>query len=146
MYVPKSPDGVNENKSAEALRIEAVRLCVYGPIIYYAMALIKGTALSSHMCSKSTSLGVNEDQKILLDADLMSLAAPYEVFVRSQKNIILENKGSPSSKDDLEACSTFLQKFTKESLGRKIYRTKDARAMWEDIAQGNISKFKEERE
>lgn len=79
----------------------------------------------------------DDELSILLDADLASLSVDWDDFVRNQDSIILENNGSIP--DDRYENAKFLAKLL--SCREFIYRTSKGRALWEEKARANISKY-----
>lgn len=136
VYIPGS--GVNEAASARAMRNyfhrNEPRCIVDESIVWSAETLIRHTTIDDHLTVKQ-----NTTLSVLLDADLSSLAAPYDRFCVNQRNIIMENNGDPDSNESKMASANFLEHLA----GSRVYlfRTKTGRKMWEKKAQENISKW-----
>ncbi len=135
VYVPGAGSDANERCSAAALGMTADHGNYEGDIsaIDEAKKLIIGTAVENHL----SPVFIGGDQGILLDADLGSLADPYDLFLEHQTSIILEQGGNPETDGQLSA--DFLSKF----LTRRdfIYHTGYGRETWEDAARANINRY-----
>jgi len=81
-----------------------------------------------------------EDLNALLDADLSSFAADWEVFTKNQLKILAENGIVDPQPEDLDKSARFLSMFVNQKR-KRIYRTKAAQALWEDKATENIFKW-----
>lgn len=135
VYVPGAGTDANERCSAAAL-VQSGR--IYKDIgsqnvIQLAAQMIRYTKIDNHLHEGR----LTGDIAILLDADLGSLAAPYELFLYTQENIILENGGTMEENKDQSAA--FLKQFLK--CREFIYHTDYARLNWEQAARSNIERY-----
>lgn len=139
VYTPGSRDGLNEEASAAALDYEWKRLGIDAAAntLNNTKRLIEGTKVSIH--TRDNSDFIPEELGILLDADLGSLAAPYEEFVKNQANIFAENSGDPTNAGHVIRQKDFLEKFL--TVRPFIYHTRKAQDMWEMQARANIKLF-----
>lgn len=148
VYIPGAGSDANERCSAAALKAEFksyeqqgfVRKdfdfqTEFGPVC----ELIIGTCLANHMASEEVSESFSAELKLLLDADLHSLAAEYEDFELYQKSIIRENYASPSDAASMTMSRDFLKKLS--TVRPFIYHTPEARTLWEAKAQENIERY-----
>lgn len=153
VYIPQAGGDVNEKASSAALMMSAnihlknkkqfksqSLLDAYNKL-QKTKALIDNTSIAIHLTESKihSTPGVLENLPYLLDADLSGLASDWETFQKNQHNIILENYGDPSNRDDVVACGTFLNKMigTREF----IYHTDTGRTKWENRAKQNIARF-----
>jgi len=135
VYVPGAGSDANERCSAAAL-VNASKLFAEPELtdtIAQAAFLIQSTSVETHLTYQS----LTGDLAILLDADLVALADPYDQFVQTQKRIIVENGGT--FENDKAKSAAFLQQF----LTRRyfIYHTDYARGNWEVQARANITRY-----
>lgn len=140
VYIPGAGGCVNEAASAAALdhtyRQHERRSPQRDAIVQCAMDLIKHTTITHHLALRRPR---DEDQRFLMDADLSSLADPYPEFLRTQRQIIRENKGDPDDRIALVATSDFLNRLVNARI--YIYHTARARKLWEIQARSNIAQF-----
>lgn len=150
VYIPRAKNDANEYASSAVLNYEFEKLRKAGvsdledeEMVGAACGMIERTRLSVHLmhiefwdCQPG---GKNESSAILLDADLSSLAAPYEVFVQNQRNIILENFADVNKASHV-ASANFLSGLA--MVRRKIFHTPIARSAFEDLAQANIERYR----
>ena len=151
VYVPGAGSDANERCSAAALKAEFKNYERQGFIkvgldfdkeFGRVCELIIGTNVQNHLAHEMFSEDFGQDLKILLDADLYSLASDYETFVDNQRNIILENYGDPLDKNSIQMSSNFLKMFL--TTRPFIYHTLEARTIWEAKARENIMKYTDE--
>lgn len=137
IYIPRGR--VNEMASSNALTYEWVKNGIkdHIPILHAANKLIECTTVDNHL--RTTALDPVSDLALLLDADLAALAAPYDVFVNNQANIIMENGGDPDKKESRVLCGNFLEAFL--TCRPFIYHTDHFREMFEPHAKENINKY-----
>lgn len=143
VYVPGALNDANEFASAAALaassreyRDEPTR-----NIIKNAMDLIECTTIKWHLSYDVLVPDVVESEwrAMLLDADISSLAAPFEKFLWNQRHILTEN-GLDWTKENVGKSSDFLLRFT--TCREFIYHTDYARGKWERDAFANIMRYK----
>ena len=135
VYVPGAGSDANELCSRAALEIDWKAIDA-GPsiVMVTSQLLIRNTCIAVHLMNRR-AVG---DLAVLLDADLHSLAAPWEVFVKNQHNIIRENGGELTNENFVK-CGEFLRRFLS---GRDhIYHTDAGRDKWEAAACENIFKW-----
>ena len=140
VYVPGAGGDANEQCSAAALKVEYLKIRnTFGDeikeadaVIASAQDLIRKTSVEWHL--HKGRVGAFCNIGMLLDADLSSLALPYEEFLVNQKNIIIENGGT--FKKNQPQSAMFLRKFLE--CKEFIYHTDKARALWEEKARTNI--------
>ena len=137
IYIPRGK--ANEQASSDALTYEWIKngITEYIPILHAANKLIESTTVDNHL--RKDALDPKSDLALLLDADLSSLGAPYDVFVNNQSNIILENGGDPNKMESRVLCGNFLQAFL--TCRPFIYHTDHFRDMFESHANENITKY-----
>jgi len=137
VYIPRGH--VNEQASSDALTYEWIenKIAENIPVLHAANKLIEGTVVANHL--RTTALDADSDMALLLDADLASLGAPYDVFVGNQANIILENGGDPDKKESRILCGNFLNAFL--TCRPYIYHTAAFREKYESAAKDNIRKY-----
>ena len=137
VYIPGSSH--NERASADALLDSYMIYKAFIPeledIIRWSCVMIESTRVFNHLIGRREFGGMG----ILLDADLASLADPYEQFLENQRNILRENHIDPTH---LTKSAQFLVKFL--SCREKIYHTDKARELFEDKARKNIAMLAEE--
>lgn len=135
VYVPGAGSDANELCSSAALEIDWKAIDA-GPdtILVKAQVLIRNSCVAVHLMHERAA----GDLAVLLDADLRSLAAPWEMFALNQCNIIRENGGELTEENFIK-CGKFLHQFL--SCRDHIYHTDVARDEWEDLARENISKW-----
>lgn len=136
VYFPGVGTNANEMCSARAFEIEFDRYVTdpaYNQIKRDTRLLIKRTTIDDHLSCNA----IQGDEAYLLDADLGSLAAPWDEFINTQGNIILENSGQIPR--DYKKGAEFLKMF----LWKRdfIYHTAEARELWEYNARLNITKY-----
>ena len=109
------------------------------PFVESAKSLIIQTSISHHLMSENLKLENDQVRKLacLLDADLGSLALPFEIFVNKQKHIVEENFGQ--FERDKSKSAAFLSQFL--SVRPTIYHTEEAIGKWESAARNNIEKY-----
>jgi predicted metal-dependent HD superfamily phosphohydrolase len=138
VYIPGAANGVNEAASAEMLNYvlratdnnhEFMRLS--------AAELIRSTDIATHM--QILPVNATSSLAILLDADLHSLAAPYDQFVKNQENILMENLIDPLSTEGRKKTTEFLNRMA--SVRSYIFHTKTGRDLWEQSAISNINQW-----
>ena len=102
---------------------------------YLVEDLIISTKVSNHLTTHHLQ---SMEVKVLMDADLASLAYNYVHFRENNKRIISENlvNGESITISKLIECNDFLQLFAKKDF---IYRTIRGRSLGEHIARENIS-------
>lgn len=135
VYVPGAGSDANELCSSAALEIDWNDINA-GPhsVLIQSQRLIRSTDVCTHLMSTEA----DGDLAVLLDADLHSLASPWELFVLNQHNIIRENGGELTNENFIK-CGEFLRRFLS---GRShIYHTDIAREKWEAAARANITKW-----
>ncbi len=144
VYVPGAQHDANENASAAALALSTREYTdrKTRDIIDEAVELIKCTTINWHL--NSTNIRVEkmvelENRAMLLDADISSLAAPFEKFLWNQRHILTEN-GLEWTKENVRKSSDFLLQFT--TCREFIYHTDYARGKWERDAYANIMRYK----
>lgn len=139
VYIPGAGGTTNEDASAAALLLAGRNYtdAATKEVILDASVLISQTSVKYHLMSEM----LPEDYKIsqLLDADLSSLALPYDEFWSNQNSIILENNGIPDSADSLKKCADFLSRFL--TIRPRIYHTPYAGNQYENRARSNIQRF-----
>lgn len=142
VYVPGAKFNANEFASSAALAASSreYRDTKTRDIIEEAMGLIECTTIKWHLMTSNLELDIveAEHRAMLLDADLSSLAAPYEQFLRNQKNILEEN-GLEWTIENAQKSSNFLLQFT--TCRENIYHTEFARSKWERTARANITRY-----
>jgi len=72
---------------------------------------------------------------------LSSLASPYHDFVLNQRNIILENYAEVNAASHIVSAN-FLSGLA--SARQKIFHTKAGRSYFEELAQSNIKRYRDE--
>lgn len=150
VYVPMAGADANERCSAAAMNVayQIARKKIANPegsdkIILEAQKLILGTTVANHLMGQGVVNGYFWDREaelaILLDADLGSLADPYDAFLKRQADIIKENFGTVEehSKNSAQFLVRFLQ------VRENIYHTDKARELWEEKARANIRQYAE---
>jgi predicted metal-dependent HD superfamily phosphohydrolase len=100
------------------------------------MHYIHNTTIAHHLSPRRPK---SIEQRVLMDADLSSLADPYPEFVRTQRKIIRENKGDPDDRIALVATSDFLNRLV--NARTFVFHTSKARTFWERQARSNIAEF-----
>lgn len=137
VYIPGAKSGVNEEASAAALYHTYCSLMAPSfealQVVSTAMTLIRGTSISDHF---SRTRPRSADQRVLLDADLQSLSAPYASFLWNQRRIITENNGDPGELGPWLQVINFLDQL--KSSRDHLYHTALAREIWEPRALFNI--------
>lgn len=138
VYVPGAGEDANERCSAAALKVEYLKTrgtfgdeaatIVADGIISEAQSLIRSTTIDHHLSTTRFDAPIHRDLAMLLDADLSSLALPYEEFLVNQENIIIENSGT-FEKNRVQS-AMFLRQFLK--CREFIYHTDKARELWEE--------------
>lgn len=99
---------------------------------------IQGTTIEDHMSEQEVlDSSTPAPLRMLLDLDLLSLAAPYDQFEKNQHNIILE-MGLNVDKSTLTSSAEFLNRFLNK---KNIYRTEQGRVLWELRARENILRY-----
>jgi predicted metal-dependent HD superfamily phosphohydrolase len=140
IYIPGAGEDANERCSAAAMMNTAIRLGIRGTIFWQtvvvAAGMIRGTTVRHHL-TRNALTEWDYDQATLMDADLASLASPYERFKEIQDSIILENNGDVNS--DRHKSVAFLQQFL--TVRPQIYHTPYGREHFEQQARDNITRF-----
>lgn len=141
VYFPGATADANEICSAAALKMEFKQFQQNSgtqfDIVQSAAAMIEQTAVRVHL----GQVEQRGDLAILLDADLKSLADPYDKFIETQKKIVAEHGGTWEQGAAL--CGKFLSSFL--TCGRdNIYHTEYARTRWETRARYNIQQLIED--
>lgn len=133
IYIPMA--NINETASAAALynAWHYANIQDDTVILTEAIKLIERTTVKHHLSSDSNNLALD----ILLDADLSSLADPYEVFIINQDNIIKENNATPNRESRRKAAKFLSLIYDKPT----IYRTNTGKQWYEQKARSNISTF-----
>lgn len=140
VYIPGAPNDSNEQSSASALQF-VCGSCGFdkkSDVIIEAKTLILGTSLSWHLLKEDDCSCLSLDHAYLLDADLSSLADPYEDFHLNQCSILMENGLAPN-KENLKNSAKFLKNFL--HVRSNIYHTLSGRERWEHKARRNILTF-----
>lgn len=144
VYFPNAGSDANERCSSAALGIEARNIArgvdlsrELKDAVNQAQELIENTSVGVHLTSKYEG-AITGSLAILLDADLSSLAAPWEQFLQNQANIITENGGTVDD-SSYRKCAEFLRSFL--ICRPYIYHTDAARALWEKSAVENIQRL-----
>jgi predicted metal-dependent HD superfamily phosphohydrolase len=140
VYIPGAKGSANELCSAAAfmhdynLYFKPMDFFKQNPISTDAVqSLIKFTNIETHL----TGTRIEGDLAYLLDADLSSLAAPYDEFLNNQINILAENQ--LKFPEDSDKSVKFLEKFL--STRENIFHTNEGRILYQDRAVQNITKF-----
>lgn len=136
VYIPGATGDANEICSAQVLDIEFTRLVKvrkYDQISEDAQRLIRNTGISTHLFHER----IDGELAYLLDADLSALAAPYDVFLKNQENIILENNGNVAEHSKKSAAFVHMFLWKREF----IYHTDEARKLWEYEARKNVTRY-----
>jgi predicted metal-dependent HD superfamily phosphohydrolase len=135
VYVPGAGSDANELCSSAALEIDWKAINA-GPstVLVESQVLIRNSCVAVHLMHERAG----GDLAVLLDADLHSLAAPWDVFMQHQHNIIRENGGELTNENFIK-CGEFLRQFL--SCRDYIYHTAIARDKWEAAARENIFKW-----
>lgn len=141
VYIPKAGSDANERCSAALLeniydkyrRLELRDHEVNENIINHATDLIRNTHVTNHL----SSIRLEGDLAILLDADLSSLAVDYLSFRTNQNRIIIENYGIVER--DNQKSKEFLKQFL--TCREFIYHTDKAREIFESQARKNIQQY-----
>lgn len=137
IYVPGAGGDANELCSAAALINTSIVLGYTDPssrkIIEDAAQLIRHTSIEYHLSQNALTGTI----ATLLDADLGSLADPYEKFIQHQKNIIKENHGT--FEEHRGKSAAFLSQFLE--CRPFIYHTAYGQEHWEDKARANITRY-----
>jgi predicted metal-dependent HD superfamily phosphohydrolase len=140
VYIPGAGGNVNEAASAAALYHTYMQSEARSPqrdaIVRVAMHYIHNTTIAHHLSPRRPK---SIEQRVLMDADLSSLADPYPEFVRTQRKIIRENKGDPDDRIALVATSDFLNRLV--NARTFVFHTSKARTFWERQARSNIAEF-----
>lgn len=143
IYFPSAGSDANERCSSTALGIDARNVAQSVELtqdeknaVNAAQDMIEQTHVAVHL-RRDYEGAINGELAILLDADLHALAAPYDVFLQNQNNIILENGGSV--KTDQKRSAEFLVHFLQ--CREYIYHTEKGRELWEYAARANITKY-----
>jgi predicted metal-dependent HD superfamily phosphohydrolase len=140
IYIPGAGEDANERCSAAALMNTAIKHELRGTIewqnVETAADMIRKTSVRHHL-TRNALTEWDYEQAILMDADLASLASPYERFKEIQDNIILENNGDVNK--DRHKSVAFLQQFL--TVRPHIYHTPYGREHFEQQARDNITRF-----
>lgn len=144
VYFPNAGSDANERCSSCALGIEARNIAAQVDLsrdlkdaVNSAQDLIENTSVNVHLTSKYEG-AITGELAILLDADLSSLAVPWEQFLQNQANIITESGGTVDD-TSYSKCAEFLRMFL--MCRPYIYHTEAARALWEKSAVENIQQL-----
>lgn len=131
IYVPGAARGSNESMSAQLLRVYAAGLD--RALVDKACSIVIDTA--EHV-ARST------EAQLVLDLDLMRLAAPPTDFDRFSHQVFIEQRSLIAITDDTEAHAFFSARripFFQQLLDRKwIYCTAIARNHFEEAARVNL--------
>lgn len=131
----------NEIASATAMRLELSSLDLLCDLDI-ASLFIEQTTVKHHL----RQLEVHKFAQPLLDADLASLGAPYEMFVENQLRIIEEHarpgEQYRASVNNRKASASFLKHF----LRPELYFTDYFRSKYEEQAKQNIRQWCSENE
>ena len=164
VYVPGNE--TNETLSARTAERHLLALKARYPTVIEKLniplikALIELTAVRCHLMTDAELLDYQAEKfnglsaetqelirqlaPVVLDADLSSLAAPWERFVDNQRAIIFEQTGlfaHEQRKEHDKASAEFLLKLA--SAREKIFRTEDGRWLFEQRAWENITEWHE---
>lgn len=138
VYVPGAGEDANERCSAAALMMVAADYAISKEdkeTLVRAKSLILGTSIEWHLIDQR----LTGDHAILLDADLSSLAQPYDKFVTTQISIIEEAGGTFGQHHAQSAA--FLKQFLARPNRKFIYHTAYGREHWEVTARANIERY-----
>lgn len=139
VYVPGSAPGVNETLSA----ITACKVVKFSNFKDIDVALLEKIILATKVQNYLDPGFYDEDCNRVLDADVASLAVPYDVFLQNNANIIFENHGPIRFGYEMDICSYASVEFMIKISSRLfIYRTREARELLEEKARSNIDRFK----
>lgn len=163
IYLTGAKNDANEHASIAAMRINMKRLftLAYAPsqgevdsdtsiiaeITYETILLeveeaIKATIISNHLRADNTeTLGIGA---YLVDADLSSLADPYEEFVQHQINIYLESQliSDVTKTPGIEVLGNTVDFLNKLTQARpSIYQTVEGAERYEALARKNIDQL-----
>lgn len=131
IYVPGAARGVNEALSAQLLRVYAGRLAA--PLVQTAYEIVIDTA--DHVARSG-------EAQVVLDLDLMRLAAPREDFIRYSREVFAEQRPLILIDDDDEAWDFFAQRrvqFFERLLERPaIFCLPALRERFEDVTRSNL--------
>lgn len=154
VYVPGAPTGYNEELSACALRSAFTQANGLDTDAYQKWAesldvdavceIIRATNVFNHTSAsyEPSSTAIAR----VMDCDLCSLAADYPDFVATQDRILVENVGLLTFHTAAALAefrckqAQFLSLFVAD-LRPYVYRTPEARALWEEKARSNITSF-----
>jgi predicted metal-dependent HD superfamily phosphohydrolase len=147
VYFPMAGSDANERCSAALLGMFARDLNKQSPfseyekkVVNFAQEYIKNTSLEVHVQRDwEMNISAPDEFNALLDADLSSLAADWDIFLTNQENIILEN-GGELTRENYRKSAIFLQIFVGHQR-KYIYRTSAGREMWETKANKNIEEY-----
>lgn len=143
VYVPGSYAGYNEETSALMFKRDFNNWIREGSIdidVDLVCDLIRATSVANHVDPAYVPKSIAE--AILLDLDLVSLAAPYTTFLTNQKAIIAEQVGRNSFEEQNARVNSaqFLAKFIAPER-KSIYHTTDAQFAFEEKARRNINQY-----
>lgn len=160
VYFPKIWPGRNEFYSAEIaknfIEYNSDNYKIDVDLVYF---IIANTSVDVHLSndgmfdimSATSMVAMTLDKverytdslKVVLDADLSSMACDYTEFVQNQKHIVYEQTFDTEvdMNESLRKCGSFLKQFEDKEF---IYRTPEARAMFEQRAKQNIAMFRSE--
>lgn len=139
IYVPGSPPGINETLSA----ITASKVIRFSDIKSINLELLEKIILATRVQNYLDPSFFDEDCNRVMDADIASLAEPYEFFLQNNANIIFENHGPIRFEHEIDICSFASAEFLAKISSRPfIYRTHEARDLLETKARENIRKFR----
>ncbi len=132
IYVPGAARGLNETMSAQLLRVYAAGLAA--PAVEAACAIVTDTA--EHVARSRAA-------RLVLDLDLMRLAAPREDFIRYSREVFAEQRPLILIDDDDDAWDFFARRrvqFFERLLERPaIYCLPAFRERFEAVARSNLS-------
>ncbi len=149
VYVPGFSK--NEEASAAAFRVAARDIYVPQDLDRYKLSdptfsertivrLIESTHINFHMCTDAEAIStLSPDTFPLLDADLSSLAVPYEQFVSNQQSIMREQTGILYPRYKMYESARWLSGLLDRR--ENIFHTTIGRHLYERRARQNISKF-----
>lgn len=131
VYVPGAARGLNEAMSAQLLRVYAGRLAA--PLVQAAYEIVIDTA--EHVARSG-------EAQLVLDLDLMRLAAPREAFIRYSREVFAEQRPLILIDDDDQAWDFFARRrvqFFERLLERPaIYCLPVFRERFEAITRSNL--------
>lgn len=131
VYVPGAPRGSNEAMSAQLMRVYTGGL--ERSVVETAFQIVIDT--SDHVARQSAS-------ELVLDLDLMRLAAPRETFMRMSRDVFAEHRALFETDDDESAWAVFAERrvtFFERLLARPhIFYLPMMRDRFEATARANL--------